>query len=756
MAMQPQNGPARGGPGRPAPSSSSGSGMGVALDPVKLFKQYFWWLAAAGVLGIALGVVGHFALLRLYPFYASQVYFEMTSQITDAGEQTQTVTNNEAEIERFIGGQVFAMTSDPLLLNAVQNDPTIRNETEWGRQFISKSTGLPDYEEMLDSIKDIISARSIPDSNIVVLQCTTQNAQDAATIVKAVKNAYLRQLDQDKTAEAQDILESLTSQLTAVQEERRLIEERMDRLLEENQVTSLDERMMMQSQELSYLLPMLGEIQRALEVARDQLKAYEEQLAAPGGATYPEMVRTQVSTHPITQRFEVQLADLEAALRSSLERLGRNHMSVKQLQQNIRSVREQMELEEARLLESIFIQLIEYTRSSIRSYEAAEIETLASVSTAERRLADLKRVAEEYNQLQMDLVRRSDEEAELQGAISNQRAIIERTASKRVRVQFDAQVPDKPSFPQIIIMVPAVTLLVGGLAAGLIVLREVLEQRVRTPQDISLIPRARVVGVIPDISEDPSQPTAAERAVKENPAGVIAESVRQIRTNLLKTFTQRGHKALLVVGGMPGSGASSLISNLGASLSAIDMRVLIIDGNFRRPTMHKIYGLSEGPGLGEVLMGTAQFMDAVQHTNEPGLAVLTAGAPGNRIFERLTTTSMSRVLDEARAKYDMVLVDSPPAIVAGDAMALANRCDASLLVVRAYGEKRGLVQRVRDQLDETRADQIGVVINAVRSAAGGYFKRNIRATHEYQNGLSKDLAEAREARMREETESTSP
>ncbi len=754
MAMQPNNGPVRGAPPRQAPSPAGSAGMGVALDPVKLFKQYFWWLAAAGFLGIALGVVGHFALLRFYPFYTSEVNFEMTSQIIDATDQVTTVTNNEAEIERFIGGQVFLMTSDQLLLRAA-NDPTLRNETNWAKKYISKSTGLPNYEDMLDALKDIITARSIPDSNIVVLRCTTQNPQDATTIVKAVKNAYLRQLDQDKTAEAQDILESLTSQLTGVQEERRLLEERMDRLLEDNQVTSLDERVALASQELNFQLPMLGEIKRGLKVARDQLAAYEEQLSAPGGATFPEIVRTQVTTHPIIQRFEVQLADLEAAMRGSLERLGRNHIAVKALQQNIQSVREQMALEESRLLDEIFIQLIEFTRSQIRSYEAAEIETQTTVTAAERRLADLKRVGEEYNQLQMELVRRSEEQGDLQGAISNQRAIVERAASKRVKVMYDAQVPDKPTFPQIVIMVPAITLLVGGLAAGLIVLREVLEQRVRTPQDISLIPRARVVGVIPDAGEDPSQPTSAERAVRENPAGVIAESVRQVRTNLIKTFTQRGHKALLVVGGMPGSGASSLISNLASSLAAIDMRVLVIDGNFRRPAMHKIFGVAEGPGLGEVLLGTTQLADAIQHTDEPGLEVLTAGAPGNRIFERLTTSSMSRVLDEARARYDLVLVDSPPAIVAGDAMALANRCDASLLVVRAYGEKRGLVQRVRDQLDETRADQIGVVINAVRSAAGGYFKRNIRATHEYQNGLAKDLAEAREARQRDEARSSS-
>lgn len=726
--------------------------MGVALDPVKLLKQYFWWLVGAGVLGIVLGVGVHFLLLRYYPFYRSEVAFEMTSQITDASEITTTVASNEAEIERFIGGQVFVMTSEPLLLDAVQNDPAVRNETKWAQKYISKATGLPKYEEMVDDLKNIVSARSLPDSNIVLLRATMRNPQDATTVVRSVRAAYMRQLDRQQNAEAQDILESLTSQLNGIQEERRLLEDRMKRLLSDFNVTSLDERLASQAQELGYLLPIQGEIRRGLEVARDQLKAYEEQLSAPGGATYPEMVRTQVKLHPVIQRFEVQIADLEAALRSSMEQLGEGHRQVRQVKQMIASVREQMKLEQERLLEETFIQLIELTRSQIRSFEAAELENQTNIADANRRLAELKRVSEEYGILLRDQERLAVQQGDLETAISSQRAIVDRSASRRVKLTYDAQVPDQPVFPQLIFVVPAVTILMTGLMGGLIVLREVLEQRVRSPQDVALIPRARVVGVIPEAAEDPTQPSAAEHASRDNPGGVIAESIRQIRTNILKTFAQRGHKALLVVGGMPGSGASSLISNLASSMAAVDMRVLIIDANFRRPTIHKFFGLSEGPGLGEVLLGTAQLADAAQATDDPHLEVLTAGAPGSRIFERLTTSTMSRVLDEARATYDIVLVDSPPAIVAGDAIALANRCDASLLVVKAYGEKRGLVARVRDQLDETRADQLGVVINAVRASAGGYFKRNIRTSHEYQNGLAKDLEAARMQRAKNSAE----
>jgi len=94
---------------------------------------------------------------------------------------------------------------------------------------------------------------------------------------------------------------------------------------------------------------------------------------------------------------------------------------------------------------------------------------------------------------------------------------------------------------------------------------------------------------------------------------------------------------------------------------------------------------------------------------------------------------MTQLIRDASAKYDLVLVDTAPAMVAGDGQALANRCDGVILVVRALAEKRGLVARIRDQLGDTRAEFLGVVINAVRASAGGYLKGNIRTSYEYQN-----------------------
>jgi Mrp family chromosome partitioning ATPase len=120
---------------------------------------------------------------------------------------------------------------------------------------------------------------------------------------------------------------------------------------------------------------------------------------------------------------------------------------------------------------------------------------------------------------------------------------------------------------------------------------------------------------------------------------------------------------------------------------------------------------------------------------------MAAGSPDKRQYERLTSTAMSQVLKDAGAQYDIVLIDVAPAMVSGDATGLCNKADASMLVVRALGEKRGMVARLRTELSECRAEFLGVVVNAVRASAGGYLKGNILATHEYHGG-SKNGEEA--------------
>ena len=310
--------------------------------------------------------------------------------------------------------------------------------------------------------------------------------------------------------------------------------------------------------------------------------------------------------------------------------------------------------------------------------------------------------------------------------------LAELPTTNRVVVASDEKVPREVSFPRLTVILPATMLGIVGLVSALILAIELMDSRVKGPADIALMPRTRLLGWIPDASEDPAGSGAIETTFRDRPRGVIAENYRQLRSVMAKRMLQAGHKSLVVIGGMPGSGSTSVLCNIALSWAAADKKVAIVDANFRRPGAHRVFALREGPGLADVLSG-APLEEAIQHTGDSRLDLISAGSREKRVFEMFSSERFSQLLAELKARYDLVLIDVAPALVASDSLSIANRCDASCLVVRALGEKRGLVGRLRNDLNDARSEFLGVVVNAVKPSAGGYIRGNMRATHEYQN-----------------------
>ena len=135
-------------------------------------------------------------------------------------------------------------------------------------------------------------------------------------------------------------------------------------------------------------------------------------------------------------------------------------------------------------------------------------------------------------------------------------------------------------------------------------------------------------------------------------------------------------------------------------------------------------------GLGDVLAGEVP-VESVVVTTTDSVDVIGAGSEQNRVFEKLNTKLFDQVIHRLKADYDIVLIDGPPGVVSGDALMLASKCDAALLVVRSGSEERGLVGRLISQLGQMEASFIGVIFNRPRNTAGGYFKKNFQTMANY-------------------------
>ncbi len=715
-------------PGGPGPT---GAGLNLNINPLKLVRQHLFLLIGAVFVGGVLGVGSHFALLRTYPLYTSEALFECTAALTSAESSVTMVGPGGApELERFIATQAAIMISDGILLKAA-NDPRVRNETDWAKAFVVGGRYDPTSAKL--DLEEIASARPQRDTAFASLKVTAGKADDAATLCSAVVRAYLDHVRNETGRTTQDTLEVLTRQLNSIQEERRLLRQQMERIFDDG-LPGLDDRGTIEAQMIAELMPRLAESRQELDILRQQLTEYDAQQNAPGGTTYPEIVRQMVDGNPIINGFKQRIAAMKATRRAAMQAFGESHRDVQRLDREIKGVEDEMETQRQSLMSTTFAGVIETTRLQISSLEATANETLATLEESQVTIAGINRKIEEYTNLAAEEVRLAEQEERTKASIANQRALANRAAASRVSLYQNPEPPQEPSFPQLIIMVPAVMFLTLGLVVGVIVLREVLEQRVRGPADAALIPRLRILGVIPDVSEDPTRVKRFETAVRDRPMGAVSESIRQMRGLLQKRLAERGHRTLLILSGAPGSGASAVVANLAASLGSCEHRVLIIDANLRRPRQHEIFDRPASPGLSEVLAGTVPFEQATQPSVAPGVDLLPAGGAVAAGFERLTTDAMGAVLARAKERYDVTLIDASPAIVSSDSYALANRCDASVLVVRAYREKRGLIARVRGNLEESRSDFLGLIINGVRSAAGGYFGRNMRVMHQYNNG----------------------
>jgi receptor protein-tyrosine kinase len=181
-----------------------------------------------------------------------------------------------------------------------------------------------------------------------------------------------------------------------------------------------------------------------------------------------------------------------------------------------------------------------------------------------------------------------------------------------------------------------------------------------------------------------------------------------------------------------------VVTNIAAAAAAAGRTVAIVDADFRRPRVGEAMGVSsEVAGLGDVLTEESTADQALQGT-ELGVSVMTAGRSGSRVIERLNNGQFDSLMAELRHRFDLVLVDAPPAVVAGDSQVLANKVDAAVLVVRAFQEQRGLVARLTNQLVDAQCDLLGVILNRPRGTAGGYFKKNFAAMARYTAESSKD------------------
>lgn len=208
--------------------------------------------------------------------------------------------------------------------------------------------------------------------------------------------------------------------------------------------------------------------------------------------------------------------------------------------------------------------------------------------------------------------------------------------------------------------------------------------------------------------------------IDKNTEFSIKEAYKTLRTNILFSLPNDGkHKVIVTTSAVPGEGKSTTVINLAITFSQIGSRVLIVDGDLRKPKIHKYLAVDNNNGLSGVLSGFVEAEDAIKKT-EYGFDCITAGSVPPNPSELIGSTKLSELLNDLGEKYDYIFIDSPPVTVVSDTLTIAAISDGVLLIARASYTPKSLLKQSINNIKITKAKIIGVVVNAVDTKKHAY------------------------------------
>jgi capsular exopolysaccharide synthesis family protein len=318
-------------------------------------------------------------------------------------------------------------------------------------------------------------------------------------------------------------------------------------------------------------------------------------------------------------------------------------------------------------------------------------------------------------------------------------SIQEGLKSSNIRVVDPAMVPSYPSRPAKTrnLVLAFLVGLVGGI--GLAILREYLDNTVKSPDDIEHLARLPSLAVVPQFASSNGNSKGRallnggssnghekriELVAQHLPKSQMSEAFRALRTSILLSQADHPPQVILVTSALPREGKTTAAANLAVTLAQLGDRTVLVDADLRKPGVGRVLNLSSdnNAGLSSYLAGASSLdLVTVPHPAIPNLAAIPTGPLPPNPADLLSSHKLAEAIAELRSKFKFIVIDSPPIMAATDAVIVSVQTDGVLLVVRSGETPKGAVTRTRDLLISVKCRLLGVVLNAVDSNAPDYY-----------------------------------
>jgi len=710
----------------------------ASLTPREVFaiiRRHIFLLSFLTLLGLGAGG-GTWKLLQMYlPRFTARTYIQVLPPV-----EKDPMTISTIQLQKEI-----LYEHRQSIANLIKQQRTL--EDLLGRDAVKETNWFDrwggDRRKAVKYLKKYFGAYAHRDSAFVEISMTCGAAKEAADIVNEMLTLFLAQQGTSEQREISNRLQRLEDQRIRVQGELDAANKGLDDIRAAYDLTDLERPAGRYFQHTITLKLNSLELQRnELDLAIRQLQADIGNLQELATGPVAEQVEFAIERDPVMLDLARQLALLEAQQSGMLSKFGENHYEVRRMKESIQKAREERDLRKKLIADQTTRGNLENAKDSLIVLQARfeQLEQLRQEAEAKKKQLDIAQVQYEKG------LKIRDERVEMLDSIKQQiekmKTLHDDPETPKVLPVGLASIPLEMVFSrQWWLWFPSGTILGLLLGIGLAFLVELANDLVRTTNDVARFLRIPLLGVIPDASED-RQIRGIElcHAVRKAPYSVISESYRQCRANLKLSGSAESLKVLLVGSGMAGDGTTSVAVNLATSFVAADKKVLLIDANFRQPSLHSLFPKAESInaverfnfGLSSVLTHQCAAKEAVRSSGVEGLDIIDCGPLPASPAELLSSARMEELLREHRRSYDYVIIDGPPVLLVSDAKVLAGLVDATILVFNAAATSRGAAQRTIRQLKEVNARIVGCVLFAARAMKGGYFDEQFKSYRRYQ------------------------
>ncbi len=707
----------------------------TGADVWRVIRSNIWIILGTLTVAAVIGYLANMWLLAKFSRYTSTglLAVRTTVEMPHGGDYWGGGVNTaELEIEQRTHAK--QLLHERLLTEVLADNNSPIRQTQWFRQFIVHRNGedIPDPNAAKEDLLQHLDVAPVTNSRLIEVRMSYSVPKDCQTIVQQLCDRYIKQTRLQQSGQQNDRLQLLQNLHVAYDGTIASKTNQINQLIRELSANgvSIGGGGSAKDIELSALITQQLAANMKLIEAQSKLEGFERSVKA---GVVPS-VEQRVSLDSRVYNLRTQVTNDEARYNDALLQFGPNHNTTKAVKNQLDFIRGQLADEEAQVRD----EQVNYEREFLQGEYAALKQSSAEVNDRilklKQEIADLSSRRNEVEKLMKE---RDDVRQKLDKVQDDQdRLGLVMGNDKLSPIDWSAQpdLPDRPSFPRLWIVMGATLSLGLALSLGIAFLREMTDTTVRSPRDVARVGQMTLLGMIPHADDDPQLAGARlPLAIYEAPHSMIAEQFRQVRTRLQHIASLDTTRSILVTGCSPEDGKTTVAANLAAGLALNGRRILLVDANFRRPQIHSVMNVSNAIGFGDALNDPTSFDDAVRATEVPNLSVMPLGNRPSNPTELLESQLLIDFIERALEEYDHVIFDGGPLLMVSDAIALAPRVDGVITVVRARGNSRGLLQRVRDELRRLKAEHLGVILNAVRSQGGGYYGPMIKKYYAYSN-----------------------